>query len=488
MAETQTLKVDYDGDVRRLTLKLLAGDSPSNMMRTIHTLISNGFGFSEGDPLLDLKYKDEDGDLCTLVETTIEDFLENACANKPLKLLATKARAQNETVTTEGEQSCGLSPSHNSEAPPAAASNSEQPMVWEPAGDHGHWSKAGQSVGPWKLLMCLRSLRDADLMSTNMVGSMLLQFLPILAQRVHRKQEKLNHVGFTKRETLLPLLRRLSELIDMVEEAKSTKPMLEGFLSGASAYAFGDILALVLKTLAACKNRRAVSEAILAFAPYLCKSLPELFPGLFNDPFPRCLVAEHVGIRCDACSKEPILGPRFHCPETGIDLCGECFIEQGAEMAFQCFFVHPGAAWAFGKWWQSPENAMGNSKGNSTACNENACDEPTSDWGKDWWQKKVEAWTWHGKGKCKGKAKGKGKGKHQWWEHKGHGMEDSWDASWWTCKGKGGFPWAQPPFTPEHPRWGWGGWPSWSPCGDVSVDDAAAVATSDTFEDDQDGL
>lgn len=405
MAEPKTLKVELDGDLRRFRLRLEDADSPAEKIRAIHFAISDGFSLGEVDPPLILKYKDEDGDACTLVAATIEDFLAQAEPGaKPLRLTASKAAqshaASKDPPCNESGSVVAVAASASlvstaacvAETNCAAASTAVSSSMRGTAADGCH------SVGPWKLLMCLRGLHEADMMSCKMVGSMLLQFLPILAQRTHRKQEKLNKLGPQMREALLSLLHSVSAHLDLIEEAHSVKPMLEEFITGTVVSRLGDCVAALFKALSTCKDRHAVSEAIVGVAPELLESLPKLFPDLFASSSKESAdgLPEHCGTRCSACSREPIKGPRFHCAEARIDLCGECFIDQGceADQQFQCFFAEP-----------SSRGAPSGSASCSWRDQAKAWKDQKCDWKKDMARKKGEF--------CKGKGKGKGKGK--WW-------------------------------------------------------------------------
>lgn len=274
--------------------------------------------------------------------------------------------------------------------------------------------------------MCLRNLHDAGMMTSKMVASMMLQFLPILAQRAHRKQEKLNKVGAQKLEVLRPLLLNISAHLDLVEEARLLKPMLEEFLSGADVCRFGDFVAALFKALTTCKNRQAVSEAIQGVADDLQLTLPQLFPDLFDSTSTKRGpgVPEHFGISCSGCSVNPIRGPRFHCAEASIDFCGDCFIVQScktAEQQFQCIFTHEepqgssqeqrlAAGWRQRSWQENGFDVGWREK-------MKAWEDYKSAWWKDRQAEFKECaakkgWFGKGKGKSKGKGKGgKGKGK-----------------------------------------------------------------------------
>merc|ERR1719174_3393644 len=140
------------------------------------------------------------------------------------------------------------------------------------------------SMAPWKLLMCIGSLwkgREKDgvkLWTSNMVGSMMLQFLPILAQRAHRKQEKLNRIGPQRHEALLDVLRSISGHIECIEECANLKESLEDYCTGKDTSKLGDFVAQASKALSTCKNEQARAQVIEGIAPTLMESFPKLFP------------------------------------------------------------------------------------------------------------------------------------------------------------------------------------------------------------------
>lgn len=439
MAEPRTLKVEFEADLRRFRLRLTDEKGPANQIRAIHKAISTGFSLSEDEPALVLKYKDDEGDLCTLVEATLEDFLSQP-GDKPLRLVASRALPPVSSLPT-ASSSTATALAHKNEASSSQSNTMTVADPQVPAVSSTAWPRSTadgcHSMGPWKLLQCLRTLQDAGMMTSKMVGSMMLQFLPILSQRAHRKQEKLNKLGHQKREALLALLHSVSAHLDLVEEAKPIKPILEDFITGKDVYRLGDFVAALFKALSASKDRRAVSEAITGVGPELCASLPQLFPALFG---PTAVtmgqgVPEHTGIRCSACSREPIKGPRFHCAEAKIDLCGECFIDQGCvDQQFECRFMPSGG--------QAFETCSGK---------EDAKAWPDAqDW-KAWKGEWMPA-----KGKGKGKNKGKGKWHRWFWPEASEEPSEEPEPSLWEPSetGDGLPPGLEPPFPA-------GGYPWW---------------------------
>jgi len=75
----RVLKVSLGHDTRRLRSKW-ASDAPAQeVLACIQASIEDGFGLSKGSavpPKYFLKYPDDEGDHCTLVEDTFKDFLE----------------------------------------------------------------------------------------------------------------------------------------------------------------------------------------------------------------------------------------------------------------------------------------------------------------------------------------------------------------------------------------------------------------------------
>jgi len=70
--ESYTLKVEVNGEVRRLRGWPEDGSEPS--VPSLHAAIGQLFGMSPSDSIT-MKYRDEDGDLCTLIQVTLADAL-----------------------------------------------------------------------------------------------------------------------------------------------------------------------------------------------------------------------------------------------------------------------------------------------------------------------------------------------------------------------------------------------------------------------------
>jgi hypothetical protein len=188
-----------------------------------------------------------------------------------------------------------------------------------------------------------------------MISSLVLQFLPILAQRAHRKQEKMNRIGGQHREMVLPLLKIALAGADTVSELQvGVKPLLEEFISGADDSKLGDCIAALLKALANAPDRESVAALIRGAGTELLALLPQAIPDVFSwDGGLAMGVAEHAGVKCDNCGMNPILGPLFSKAvvdgDPGMRLCGECFALHTFEAGekFDCHFMPEGVKGLF---------------------------------------------------------------------------------------------------------------------------------------------
>jgi len=89
-APSHMLKVTYEHDVRRLRAQWPTGMAAPDVLSRVRAAVEEGFGFAVGfskAPEYVLKYYDDEGDICTLVEDTLVDFLDVALQGNCLKLI-----------------------------------------------------------------------------------------------------------------------------------------------------------------------------------------------------------------------------------------------------------------------------------------------------------------------------------------------------------------------------------------------------------------
>ena len=195
-----------------------------------------------------------------------------------------------------------------------------------------------RSMAPVALLACLKGMYCSGRLSAGVLAALLCQFLPILAQRVSRKQEKINRKGAKLRKgPVLQLLRSLCEQLEAIPNTPACEA-LSGYISGTDTGRLGDGLAELLRCLAACKSRTRLATALVAVADEALRVLPFLFPE-FGSASPKPCAAwaaavvgapVHGGFACASCQVEPIVGPRFELASKA-SLCGECFMKDSLQ-------------------------------------------------------------------------------------------------------------------------------------------------------------
>lgn len=90
-SSSRILKVTFGNDMRRLRTSFASRAAPEEVMLRIKTSIEDGFGRTRPlmvTPSYLLKYVDDEGDHCTLVEETLSDFLDTmACRGNSLRIV-----------------------------------------------------------------------------------------------------------------------------------------------------------------------------------------------------------------------------------------------------------------------------------------------------------------------------------------------------------------------------------------------------------------
>lgn len=527
--EELVVKVDLEGDVRRLRARLPPKREAGEEARyaALQATIVEGFKLPEGSPHLVLKYRDEEEDLCTLVEATLADFLQGASGRGPLKLVASRASAPDAAapadqpaapaqaaaqsrLNPEAPAFVQQSPAQDGNPPvnvlanavvqaltgslPGGAYSGTRPEPEKSTGGiadgfvPGIASQSCRSVGPQKLLACLAGLHHAGRLSSRMISSLVLQFLPILAQRAHRKQEKINRIGGQHRDMVLPLLKKALAGAGTIPELEPVKPLLEGFIFGPDDSKLGDCAAALLKALANAPSREPVAALVRGAGAELLELLPQAVPDVFSwDGGLAIGVAEHRGVKCAGCSVEPIMGPRFLTAgaEGGMDLCGECFafhtFEEGEK--FDCHFMpegikgfHKGKGKEKGKgpkgkglkgdkgsnmgYWMPSDFALDSTQAEEGSLLQGA---PASEQEKQAAQGTpvlmLQGKTWQKGGKRRSKGD---KGKSGWW--RGQADQSGWAAG----AGDAVAPTDAAADPTGMPAWGYGGYWSWVPGYEIS--------------------
>jgi len=89
-----TLKVAFNNDMRRVPTSWESDSDAATILFIVKNAVEDCFGItvcSEPPYNFVLKYKDDEGDLCSLVEETLEDFLHQGAGGKALKINVERA-------------------------------------------------------------------------------------------------------------------------------------------------------------------------------------------------------------------------------------------------------------------------------------------------------------------------------------------------------------------------------------------------------------
>ncbi|CAJ1365550.1 unnamed protein product [Effrenium voratum] len=180
------------------------------------------------------------------------------------------------------------------------------------------------SLCPVNLLACFKGMHCMGRLSEKTLVSLVLQFLPIFAQRVQRKQEKINRKGVKLRDKkFLNLIKQVCEKFQDLPDTEKALTYLQAYHSGSDVNHLGDSLAELLRALVSC-DKASVAAALVAVAEDLLAVLPALFPDTFGAPNSCVPLPVHAGYSCALCEMAPIEGPRFE--ENGSNFCAECFV------------------------------------------------------------------------------------------------------------------------------------------------------------------
>jgi len=91
------LKVCMEGDTRRIRVAWPVGATPNAVLVAITAAVRHGFNLPLVTADIAVKYRDDEGDLCTLAEPTLHDFLDLSRGG-PLRLFAVLQGQQEEEV------------------------------------------------------------------------------------------------------------------------------------------------------------------------------------------------------------------------------------------------------------------------------------------------------------------------------------------------------------------------------------------------------
>mmetsp|Transcript_67305 Transcript_67305/g.194883 ORF Transcript_67305/g.194883 Transcript_67305/m.194883 type:complete len:521 (+) Transcript_67305:129-1691(+) len=449
------VKVDLDGDMRRFRFQ--ATESRESTWAVMRDVIHRGYELAEGVKLR-LTYQDDEGDTCTLTETTFPDCVAQAGAGSiRLRAIAfmPTAAAVVELHTFDSE----VPPPADHDAVTAHPGEPKSPQAWiaqEGGGDvdvvnvgaynvesRANGKRKGKGKGKGKRkMMCWAAGFGCDaaqpagrtaseeheavnevagdpkclpkqcwspvpwklvscLGGLNAVGKFNDKAVASLA--VHFLPTLGERVGHRKERLNEAGLVHREALLPMLHRVLIQLEAMEGteaVKQSLESYCSGEDVSKLGETMALLLQTlvaHADRASVITLIRGASEELVDLLPRLFPGCFAGwCMPAStHVGAHCEWCDAAPLVGPRFHDELSGADFCSDCFVDQ-ASSASADFQCQ---LWSF-----DLVAAWRDAVGRWSKCT-------AADWS-------AEAAECKGKRKCKGKGKdhgkAKGKGKMMW--------------------------------------------------------------------------
>jgi len=287
-ASKQVVKVTLGEDVRRLTVQFAQGTSAKQAFELVETTVRSRFGLPTSQEVV-LKYLDDEEDLCTLVEATVEDLAslspkvwrlqaKTSCAPIPVPVLTMTEASKGQTErsdTSAGPQSgewgkgkgkCGKGKwiSHvlpwfamKMQSLNCAGVEHRRGCTDQCKGSWGWMCKGkGEGKGP--------SQQPSPWEQEQAQASMAYHRLPWFSAKVQSEfaRNALNRAGVDQQESCTKLCQELLEHLSLVPESLPLAPRLQAFLDNSDREHFGDIIADLLQAWVASESMAGVQSSL----------------------------------------------------------------------------------------------------------------------------------------------------------------------------------------------------------------------------------
>jgi len=284
----QVIKVSMGDDIRRMKLELPASTTSSGALVALHKAVRESFGLSEAqERCLVLKYVDDEGDLCTLLEPSMEDFvgLANGSVWRLQASLATPLPAATQAVNVATSQeaprpAAPVDARKSSELPrPSAPAEVRAPLGARGTQIHANEQSIGTStiagedpqvqVSEQPSVGARENQEEApDAKDSAWEDEFIMNFimfkLPLLSMFVQSNEARtmLNYLGEQKHQDLVPVCVEIAKHLDLVPEASALRPKIQAYVTGEDVQHFGDLLADLLQIWVTLKSRKDTKDAV----------------------------------------------------------------------------------------------------------------------------------------------------------------------------------------------------------------------------------
>lgn len=373
------LKFIFDGDIRRTRATALSLEEIQRAVQHAYPELTLGS--------FDLKYRDDEDDLCVLNAATCADFAAIYEHSNNVRLEVFRRQGTYPPASSEGDASmaCNLVPSACFAAPTVSPPMSQPEM-------QDHCALPALTTFLQHVLNSLLNVGASQ--NSDALAALFVHFAPMLLQHVSGSHAEIDKVASQSPEGARAVLQALRDGLEPFPQMQETHMALDKWLQSGSLEGLGVLMEGFLRSLIQLPLEQQRDVASIVVGGVLEKFL-QVLPSVTSagSGLP------HVGVVCDGCNARPITGPRYKCmvcPD--YDLCGSCYLrrhELHPEHSFDCKMQPDASSWAKG-WGHWPRHCKG--------------------WGK-------------GLGKALAGMKGLGKG---WGKHKGHWHDHHTPGHWWA--------------------------------------------------------
>mmetsp|Transcript_11793 Transcript_11793/g.19361 ORF Transcript_11793/g.19361 Transcript_11793/m.19361 type:complete len:520 (-) Transcript_11793:161-1720(-) len=320
MTMPSVLKMQFGDDVRRTQQVCWSFD-------LVRQSVLASFTHVEPNRLV-IKYFDEEGDACVLVQETFADFVEQNIGKSSAKVqveISNSASVAPPQVDAEMQDQEETPQQSDSQVPPECSSGPFRdflPFVF------GILSGVPGGMG-------------------ESLASMVRQYGPMLAQHLDAHHHKIDEFVAGRQESILPIVEALVNALEPFPQFNDAQNLLDEIVKSGSLTGLGKALQAFLACLSSLPVDQVGDIISVVLGP-----VAEKLVQCFTCQSVGTTVAHH-GVVCDGCNMSPILGPRYKSlSHPDYDLCQKCVMDKQltADHKFHCIEapIHPSLPWCGG--------------------------------------------------------------------------------------------------------------------------------------------
>lgn len=361
------LKFVKDDDVRRTTVQTAPTfEVVRDTMQNLHSL-------SQAEAAtFELRYKDDEGDECTLIRETLPDALCLAENSHILRMMVLRCAPVAQSPTAPSSGVAASDATMRDVAAPVA-----MPPPFQHLMQHLHASMSAGGAVP-----------------ADVLGSLVMHMLPMLNNHYPSWQADLDRFAGGQPDKTLTILQSLRDGLEPFPQFQQTHVALDRILHTQSLDGLGAVAGEMLRTFHSLPSEQQ-SDVCAVALNFVVENLPQFALQASPNQVNAAAPVVHHQVVCDGCGVSPLVGARYKCKTCpDYDLCGACYgrkHEIHAQHEFDCHVegLHSDA------WRRTCHGGGWGTK----------CHHPGWGWYGNPWD---SAWGWQGHGKpCRAQGKGR---------------------------------------------------------------------------------